>query len=254
VGLNWCVRLFSVKSAQRKRAFGIRLLLGVWPVGLLLALGVTLSIGAAREVREDLSYVALFVALGAVWLAGIAHGMALLGVSASDDAVERNNLAAAVAVTGALTGGLLVYGFANLGEGDTIWTTIGPAALASLAYFALFTLHQTTSGATDAIAIDRDVASGVRFSGMAVGAGLIVGRAIAGDYQSAVGTIRDFVRLGWPALPLVALAAFVQYRLKPTPMLRRTLTAGELLPALAYVAFGLLDLTVRGSWAAKGGQ
>jgi uncharacterized membrane protein YjfL (UPF0719 family) len=253
VALRWCIRLFSVQSAPRKRALAIRLLLGVWPIGLLLALGVTLCIGAAREVREDLGYVALFVALGAVWLAAIAHGMAWLGVSASDDALERNNPSAAVAVTGALTGGLLVYGFANLGEGDTIWTTIGPAALASLTYFALFALHQATSGAPDAIAIDRDVASGVRFSGMAVGTGLIVGRAIAGDYQSAIATFRDFVRLRWPAVPLVLLAAFVQRRLEPRPKSRDALTAGGLVPALVYVAFGLLDLTVRGSWAAKGG-
>lgn len=253
VALRWCVRLFSVKSAPRKWALAIRLLLGVCPIGLLLALGVTLCLGAAREVREDLGYVALFVALGAVWLAGIARGMALLGVSANDDALERNNPAAAVAVAGALTGGLLVYGFANLGEGDTIWTTIGPAALASLAHFALFALHQATSGASDAIAIDRDIASGVRFSGMAVGSGLILGRAVAGDYQSAIGTFRDFVRLGWPAVPLVLLAAFVQHRLKPTAMSRDMLAAGKLVPALAYAAFGVLDLTLRGAWAAKGG-
>ena len=253
LGIRWCVGLLRAVSPQGKWAPGIRLLLGAWPLALLLMLGIVLSVGAAREVREDPPYVALFVALGAVWLAGIAWGTALLGVSARDDAVERNNLAAAVAAAGALTGGLVVYAFANFGEGDSIWTTIGPATVASVSCLALWAVHQAASGAADAIAIDRDIASGVRFAGMTVGTGFIVGRAVAGDYESAAGMLRDLAQQGWPAVLLVALAAFVQYRLKPNRRSPRgVLVAGGLVPAFAYVALGVLDLIVFGSWASKG--
>lgn len=218
----------------------IRLLLGALPVALLIALGVTLVLGAAREVREHGEYVLLFVALGAAWLIGLSWAGGWLGLFARDDAVERNNLAAAIAVAGVLAGGMLVYACANLGEGDTMWTTIGPTFLGTTLILALWAAHQMLSGASDAIAIDRDVASGIRFAGMALSTGLIVGRAIAGDYASAVGTVRDLLLESWPAAPLAALAVVIQTRLRPTvAQPRPNVVTRGLVPALALLALGL---------------
>jgi uncharacterized membrane protein YjfL (UPF0719 family) len=233
----------------------MRLVLGVLPAALLVALVVTLQARAAREVRDDLGYILLFLALGAAWLIATAAGTAWIGISIRGDAIERNNRAAGVASAGALVAGMTCYAFANLGEGETIWTTIGPAALATSACLVLWAAHQMTSGAADAISIDRDMASGVRFAGMAIGTSLIVGRAVAGDYESAAGTFRDLWREGWPAVPLVMLAAAVQVGLRPSE--RRphldSIRHG-LLPALGYLGVGLLDLIYFGGWASVGAK
>jgi hypothetical protein len=65
-----------------------------------------------------------------------------LGIDVGDDALERNNSAACVATCGALVGSMTIYGFANIGEGPTIWTTIGPAALGGAAAVALMAMYQ----------------------------------------------------------------------------------------------------------------
>lgn len=227
----------------------IRRLLVVCPAALLLLLGLVLTRAAAQEVRDDWRYVSLFLFVGAVWLIGVARILAALGVSARDDALERNNLAAAIAVAGALTGGMLIYGFANLGAGETIWTTIGPAVLASMCAFVLWGIHQRLSDASDAISIDRDSGSAVRFAGMAIGTGLIIGRAVAGNYESASATVRDLGLHGWPALPLALAAAFIQRYFKPVARVRsRALDVLASLSAFAYAACGVLDVVVLGAW------
>jgi uncharacterized membrane protein YjfL (UPF0719 family) len=221
--------------------------LGALPVVLLVFLTWVLHWGAAREVRGNGDYIALFVASGGAWLVGTAQAMTWLGISARDDAIERNNASAAVAFAGALVGVMIVFAFANLGEGETIWTTIGPAALGTLSCLALWGGHQALSRAADTITIDRDIASGLRFAGMAIGTGLILGRSLAGDYESAAGTFRDLWRQGWPSLPLVALAGVMHLALRPTKELPvpSPLTRG-LLPAVAYVGLGAVDLLFLG--------
>jgi hypothetical protein len=240
-------------SPRQGESSAMRRVLGALPVVLLAALACGLRLGAAREVREDGAYIALFVALGGAWLAFVAWTMALLGIGIRDDVIERNNVAAGAASVGALVGGMIVYTFANLGEGETIWTTIGPAAMATLACFALWACHQIFSGAADAISIDRDLASGLRFAGMAVGTSLIIGRAVAGDYESASATARDFWRQGWPAVPLATLATVVQAALRPTRdrLHPEPFTRG-VLPALAYVGAGVAHVLYLGPWNSAG--
>jgi hypothetical protein len=254
-GFPWYASLTRDASPRRRGSRAMRLLLGLLPVALLAVLAETLHLGAARDVREDADYIGLFLALGAAWLVATAWATALLGVSIRDDAIERNNLSAGLASAGALVGGMVIYAFANLGEGETIWTTIGPAALATGACFALWAGHQIVSGAADAIAIDRDTASGLRFAGMTIGTSIIVGRAVAGDYESAAGTFRDLWRQGWPALPLAMLAAVIHLALRPTKRHPRPgpVTRG-LLPAIGYASIGLLDFLYFGPWISAGAQ
>jgi hypothetical protein len=147
---------------------------------------------------------------------------------------------------------MIVYACANFGEGDSIWTTIGPALLATILILALWAVHQMLSGATDAITLDRDLASGVRFTGMALGTSLVIGRAVAGDYVSALATVRDLFVQGWPAVPLVLLSVLIQVRLRPTKERPQpnAITRG-LIPAFAYLAFGLGVLGF-GSWSSAG--
>ena len=243
VGTRWYASLLRRLLRPLHSSWAARLLLITLPFVLLIALFVTLAKGAAREVREDGQYLVLFLALGASWLIGLAWALGWLGIHVRDDALERNNVAAAVAVSGALSGGMIVYGGANLGEGATIWMTIGPALLGTVSISSLWAVHQMLSGATDAIVLDRDLASGIRFAGMTLSTGLVVGRSLVGDYVSDVETVRDLLVQSLPAVPLVALSIVIQLKLRPTAARPKpnAVTRG-LLPALGYLALAVFAL------------
>jgi uncharacterized membrane protein YjfL (UPF0719 family) len=240
VGTRWYVSVLGRTFMRLRSGLATRLLLLALPIALLSALYLTLMKGAAREVREHGEYIALFLALGGSWLIGFAWALAWLGIHVRDDALERNNAAAAVAASGALSGGMIVYGGANLGEGATIWMTIGPALLASVSISSLWGVHQALSGATDSIVIERDLASGIRFAGMTLGTGLIVGCAVAGDYVSDSETVRGLFVQSWPAVPLVALSILIQVKLRPTRAQPKpnAVTRG-VLPALVYLVLAV---------------
>lgn len=227
----------------------MRRLLAVLPLALVVALWGALCTGAGSDVREDVNYTALFWMLGVAGFVPTLRALAWLGVSAVDDAIERDNVAAGFAVAGTLIASAVCYTFANLGEGSTIWTTIGPAALGFLTCNGLWALHQAISGAAEAIAIERDVSAGMRFAGMTIGSSAIVGRSLAGDYVSASATWHDWARQGWPALLLVIVAGMLQRALSK----RRRVHLVALLLPIAYLAFGAADVVWLGSWTSRGG-
>lgn len=242
-GFRWYWRLANAGPPYSVATPSVRVMLGVLPIALLVGMACVLRAGAAREVREDTIYVWLFLALGAAWLALAWKVTAWLGIDVGDDALERNNSAACVATCGVLVSSMTIYGFANIGEGPTIWTTIGPATLGAGAAVVLMATYQSVSGAADAITIDRDLASGIRFAGVALGGGLILGRPLAGDYVSVADTLREFFCQAWPALALVGLATLVERRLRPNPeQPRPNAWQRGLLPALGYVVVGVVDL------------
>lgn len=250
-GVRWYWRL-----SRRPRVGGvlpaIRLGAAVLPVVFLLVLFASLRRAAAGEVRDSSAYLLLFVALGGTWLVGAGIVTALLGVHVVDDGLDRNNPAAAIAAAGAMLGLGVAYAFANFGEGPTIWTTIGPAALASGACALLWLGYQLGTDSADAITIERDVASGVRFAGLTFATGLILGRAVAGDWESEEATLHDFSHHGWAALPLVALAVAFERLLRRTKGQAPALVAG-VIPALLYLEVAGLVLCILGSWNGAGG-
>jgi uncharacterized membrane protein YjfL (UPF0719 family) len=172
---------------------------------------------AADDVRGDSIYVFFYLVMGAAWVAVSIYTLALLGLSLRDDVVERGNRAAGVALAGALVGLTLCYAGGNIGNGPGWWVVVFSAGLATGTLFLLwFALDQVT-GLADTVTIDRDRAAGLRLAGYFVAGGLILGRAVAGDWESAAGTVADFVRLGWPVAPLFLAAFLVERSFRPTP-------------------------------------
>jgi hypothetical protein len=53
---------------------------------------------------------------------------------------------------------------------------------------------------------ERDLASGLRLCGLLVANGLILGRAVAGNWHSEAATIHDLIHDGWAASLLSAAA------------------------------------------------
>jgi hypothetical protein len=233
-----------------------RLVLGLAPLGCLILLQFVLTRWSAHEVREGPEYDLLFILGGAAWL-GFAVAMAMtLGISARDDAIESRNGAAVAAICGGMTGSMLCYAGANIGEGATIWMTFQPAVLATATWFALWFVLELAARVADAVAIDRDLASGLRLGGCLIATGLILGTAVAGDWHSWGETIHDFTHQAWPAALLTFFAAVLQFLWRPTPVMpSHPVFRRGLLPATIFVCLSILYVLWLGPFEhlAKGG-
>lgn len=193
-----------------------RLVLGALPVPCLIGLQFILIHYAAHEVREQGEYDVLFIAGGVAWLCLATASFGLMGVIARDDAIESRNPVAIVAVSGAWLGVMICYGAANIGEGPTVWTTFVPAAAATASLMALWMLLTATTGISEAITVDRDIASGMRLGGFMIAGGFVLGNAVAGDWHSWDGTWHDFIVQGWPVVVLAIAAGVLQITWRPT--------------------------------------
>jgi len=79
--------------------------------------------------------------------------------------------------------------------------------------------------------------------------GLVLARAVAGDWHSVAATIHDFIRDGWPAGILCVIALIIERFARPS---RRCPVPpwpiNGLLPALVYLAMGAAWLWHLGAW------
>ena len=247
-GMRWCFTSFRVTRLGSPP--GLRAGLFLVPPICLALLFLVLVNCSAGDFRGDWRYIALFLCVGAAWLT-VVGGVLLpiLGLSPREDAMEGRNPAAVTAISGALLGAMLCFAGSNVGEGPTIWTTIGPAALATGALFTLFLLQELASSVVGSIVVDRDPASGLRLAALLVASGLILGRGMAGDYQSAENTLSDFVSQGWPAAVLTVAGTLLNHSLRPTPRVPRprVLTRGAI-PSFFYLAAAVAWALHLGHW------
>jgi len=226
-----------------------RVLLWVAPLVCLSLLLLVLRTASAEDVRYDPVYLVFYAVLGIAWVGVAKIVLAPLGLSARDDVIERGNGAAAWAIAGALVGLTLCFAGANIGNGPGWWVVVFSGALATGCFLLAWVVLARMTGWADRITIDRDGAAGVRAAGFFIGAGLILGRAVAGDWQSASVTLLDFCRLSWPIFLLAATALVVEKMLPPAgPPLRVGAVRGWL-PGTAYVVLAGALVALMGCWS-----
>ena len=231
-GWYWQAATIAVRLSPREG----RPLLYVIPLVCVLVLWMVLRELASFDVREAPQYLFLYMALGLAWVGALIRGTAFAGISMRDDVLERRNGAAAIAIGGAMLGLTFAFAGGNIGDGPGWWVVVFAAGLATLALFLSWLALDALTGVSDAITIDRDRASGLRLAGFLVAAGLIVGRASAGDWVSAGATLVDFALVGWPVLPLLALATVAERSMRPTPERPAGSAVGSgVIPALLYI-------------------
>lgn len=210
----------------------------------LLLIATSLSFWGAKEVRGNFGEVFLLTMWGAGWLIVSALLIPWLGLDAREDVAERKNPAALVALTCAQLSVAIVYTGGSLGEGPSYWENIFSAGLAMIAWFALWMLMELAGKISISIAEERDLASGLRFGGWLLACGVILARAVAGDWHSTRGTMQDFARDGWPAAALFPIAMVAELLLRPS----------RLRPFPAWIHCGLIPaviyLTAAGFWLA----
>lgn len=206
-----------VRRTPLRRTAWIRTALGAAPVVALSGLWIVLTRWAnPRYVVGHLDYQLLFLSGGMAWIWVVAAVSPLLGISVTDDAIERSNPAAACVACGSVLGVMAIYAWSNVGSGPTIATTLVPALACTVAWLLLWFAVELLSRPSEAIAVDRDLPSGIRHAGMLVAMGLILGRAVAGDWISWRGTFTDMLLLGWPVVFLPMASAAIQLSLRPS--------------------------------------
>lgn len=206
------------------------------PLGALILVAVLTTV-AAHDVVNDLRYVLMYLALGAAWVGLAVWPLPLVGMSPRDDVVERGNAAAAPPSAAAVVALTLCFAGGNIGDGPGWWVVVFSAALATVGLFAAWLALDAVAVASDAVTIERDAAAGLRVAGFLVACGLVLGRAVAGDWVSVGATILDALRIAAPLVGLIAFAAVLERAARPTPE-RPEPPVGALGvgPAFAYVA------------------
>jgi uncharacterized membrane protein YjfL (UPF0719 family) len=164
----------------------------------------------------------------------------LLGISVTDDAIERSNPAAACVACGSMLGVMAIYAWSNVGSGPTIATTLLPALACTVTWLLLWFAVELMSRPSEAIAVDRDLPSGIRHAGMLIAMGLILGRAVAGDWTSWHGTFTDMLRLGWPVVFLPIGSAAIHLFLRPSTVRPQPGIAGAgVVPAVLFLVMSV---------------
>jgi uncharacterized membrane protein YjfL (UPF0719 family) len=239
----WGVWYVSPTRVRRVGARRSGLLLQVTP---LVAAGVLFGVlrqAASFDVRDDPRYLAFYMLLGAAWVGFWIRLLSVTGISRRDDVVERGNGSAAMAIAGAMLGLTLCYAGGNIGDGPGWWVVVFSAGLASVALFAAWMLLEMTTGVSETVTVDRDAAAGLRLAGFLVACGLILGRGVAGDWESADATVNEFALAAWPVIVLVVAAAIVERVARPTPTnARPALLPYGVVPAALYIAAALYQL------------
>jgi uncharacterized membrane protein YjfL (UPF0719 family) len=170
---------------------------------------------ASFDVVDAPYYIIGYMALGLVWITIAAVLLArFTDIRLQQDVRERNNSAAAVALAGMLLGTAIAYAGGNIGDGPGWYVVIFSALLSTLTVYIAVCVIALFSDGEERITIDHDVGAAIRLGAVAVGVGIIAGRAAAGDWVSVPATVRDFVAVAWPVVLFVG-AAIVHERMTP---------------------------------------
>ncbi len=238
----WGIWFFQLAATARKiRPRGQRWPLALAPVACAAVLFIVLKHWSAEDVQSDPAYILFYMIIGGAWVGLFRTQLPYFGLSARDDALERGNNAAGWAIVGALLGGSCCFAGGNVGNGPGWWVVLYSAWLSTTSLVVLWWIIHVCTDMTDKLTIERDLGAGLRAAGFFVGAGLILGRAVAGDWVSTAATTLDFARMAWPA-PCLAVAAIALERCCPpavAPNAWATFVAGWI-PAAAYVGAGAL--------------
>lgn len=243
----WIEGLLTLKPEFRRST--TQLLATLTPLLSAAAMLFVLLKWSAHDVRSSVVYTGFYLAMWFGWSGVMNFLLGIVGLSCRDDVLERGNPAAGLAVSGAMLGLTLAFAGGNIGDGPGWWVVIFSAGLATATMLGLWITGNFLSRVADAITIDRDVAAGWRAWGFFVGAGLILGRAVAGDWHSGGQTITDFITKGWWVLILWGIAVGLDVLARPTPQqpAPNRILCG-LLPGLLYLAMSVGVVLAQGAW------
>jgi hypothetical protein len=144
-------------------------------------------------------------------------------------------------ILGAMAALTFAFAGANVGTGPGPDAVIFSARLSTIALFGFWAVLEFSFHVSERITIDRDLGGGLRLAGSLAAAGLISGRAVAGDWVSMGSTVHDFVIWELPAIVPLAMALAFECACRRSDeknAAAHALRSGAL-PALALLASGV---------------
>jgi hypothetical protein len=223
-----------------------RTFLAVLPGACVLFIAVVLWRWGSPDVRSSAGWIFLYAMGGAAWLLLGLYLLALLGVGVREDVVERQNSAAAWVVYGTLIGTALCYAGANFGTGPGTEIVIFCAVLSTVSLFGFWFCLERIFHLADKVTIERDEGTGIRAGGWMLSLGLIFGGAVAGDWESFEGTVRDFIHYAWVAIVFLLAAAAVEWAFKRLQEKENAQRGASAAIAAAYVFAAAVYVFSRG--------
>lgn len=200
-------------------------------------------------VRASPVYLAFYIAVGAAWAGAAASLFPLLGLNLRTDVLERANPAARGAWIAGVFAVFFCFAGSNIGDGPGWWVVLFCAGISTGVLFLLILLLTGMTRVTERITVERDLTAGRRLAGFLVAAGLVLGRASAGDWTSVSATYVEFSRDGWPVLILLFLAAGLERLLGAMRSRNPEGLPGTGWPiAIVYVGFASLVILELGPW------
>jgi uncharacterized membrane protein YjfL (UPF0719 family) len=206
---GWYVDLLRVRPLRSKLVLRILMLLA--PLACIAILLFILMRHASWDVRESEYYITVYTIAGIGWTALVSYSYPYLGLDMRGDVLERNNPAAAIVLVGALLGTMLCFAGGNIGDGPGVDAVILSAGLSTLGFLGLWAGLEYLTRLSELVTIERDAGAGVRLCCWLVAVGLVLGRAVAGNWLSIENTLSDFVLVGWFAI-VIWLLAFMTER------------------------------------------
>ncbi|HLP84482.1 MAG TPA: hypothetical protein VK157_09035 [Phycisphaerales bacterium] len=195
---------FSTAEHVRVPWAGRTLLLSLLPAPLVLM--PVLTTIAAKDVRDDPTYVGMYLLMGMAWSALSLFSLRLWGFQLADITQRRNPAVRIFIIMFALASALAFAG-GNVGDGPGFHVVIFSALLGSMTLFGTLAFLSLTSRVRYRVLVDRDTGLALRTGLLLVAIGLVAGRGAAGTWVSSGATVRDFVIVTWPVLPVIALDA-----------------------------------------------
>ena len=226
-----------------------RWVFGVCQAASLALIAASLHFWGAAEIRADVFEVLFLTIAGLIWLMLASALFPWFGLSLRDDAMERNNRGALVALCGGLFAVAFIYMGGSVGEGPSYFNNLFCVVLGTASLFLLWMTLEFAGKISRSIAEERDQATGMRLCGFLLAAGLVLGRALAGNWHSEADTFRDFLHDGWPAVAICVLAMLIERfarpsRQRPFPAWTRY----GMIPGLVYLALAGAWLWHLGPW------
>jgi hypothetical protein len=216
-------------------------------------LGIVILLWADQQIRDNSGYVLLVLLMGGAWLTVAGAVFPWLGTGLRDDALERRNPAAALALSGAILAVMLTFSGANIGEGPSFWNNVFSGLLSTGTLLFFWLILASAGGAARSVSEERDVASGLRLGSFLLSEGIVLGRAVAGDWHSVEGTVRDFIQLGWPGAVMLALGLVAERALRPGPgAVNPPILGRGVVPAALYLGVALSWTVALGWWEGAG--
>ena len=202
---QWYTKIYHCITEQQRKAIPVAL-------GLLPLAAFVIILRALAFASFDVLglWVLFYLIFGFAWLyAGLQLMFIFFDLSWLDDALGRNNPAAAIAVIGGGLGLTLTFAGANIGDGPGWWCVLLAGGLGLVAWLLLGLIADRVTSAFHRITVDWDIACAVRTGCYLTASGLILGRACAGDWTSFPQTVAEFAD-GWPVLALTAIFILIE--------------------------------------------